>query len=528
MKNKQRNSIRSKTRRGIILFALIMIVAVSAPVCYGCMVMQNRSFVEEIQAHARSARSIPDGDRIPLYLETGTEDEDYRQTLRSLMTIRSAYGLSSLIVVAPDGDGWAVVWDTETASDAYRLGDKIDLGNGEETALRAMRGNDLNTQLWMHSPQGRDWLWAFSAVLDSRGQPVAAACVEHIGPDTGETILQFLVVIVLVTAVVSAVMMAVTYVLLKKQIIQPVRALTDAASRMVGSLESEETVAIDVHTNDELETLADAFTAMDGDLRDYVKRLAVVTAEKERIGAELDLAARIQRGLLPKLCPPFTENSEFELAASMDAAKEVGGDFYDFFMVDDRHIALAMADVSGKGVPAALFMVVTKVLIKNAVKTGASPSEALRQVNELLLDGNDPGMFVTVWLAVIDLDTGKGVAVNAGHEHPALCRSGGFELVKYRHSMAVATMEGLRFPQHEFELATGDTLFVYTDGVTEATDADNRLFGNDRLLEAMNLHRDAAPAELLSAVRGAIDAFTGNAPQFDDITMLAFRYNGRP
>jgi sigma-B regulation protein RsbU (phosphoserine phosphatase) len=266
---------------------------------------------------------------------------------------------------------------------------------------------------------------------------------------------------------------------------------------------------------------------MEVDINAYIRDLVNVTAEKERIGAELNIATQIQADMLPRIFPAFPGRHEFDLFATMDPAKEVGGDFYDFFLVDKDHIALVMADVSGKGVPAALFMVIAKTLIKNRAQLGESPAEVLTNVNEQLCEGNEAELFVTVWLAVIEIATGKGMAANAGHEHPALCRAGGkFELVEYRHSPAVATMEGVRFREHPFELYPGDKLVVYTDGVTEATDAHEELFGNDRLLDALNRDPSAPPKQLLSTLRKEIDTFVGDAPQFDDITMLGFHYIG--
>ena len=186
-----------------------------------------------------------------------------------------------------------------------------------------------------------------------------------------------------------------------------------------------------------------------------------------------------------------------------------------------------MADVSGKGVPAALFMVIAKTLIKNRAQMGGGPAEILSYVNEQLCEGNDAELFVTVWFAILDMTTGKGLAANAGHEHPALRRAGGeYELVIYRHSPAVATMKGMRFREHEFELHPGDSLFVYTDGVAEATNAHDELFGNERMLEALNEDPDATPEKLLPTVRKHIDRFVGDAPQFDDITMLGLLYKG--
>ena len=188
-----------------------------------------------------------------------------------------------------------------------------------------------------------------------------------------------------------------------------------------------------------------------------------------------------------------------------------------------------MADVSGKGVPAALFMVIAKTLIKTRAQMGASPSEILYYVNNQLCEGNKAELFVTVWLAIIDLSTGEGIAANAGHEHPVICRkNGSYELVVYRHSPAVATLEDLRFREHTFRLERGDKLFVYTDGVPEATSAQEELFGTDRMLQALRSRETGTPDELLEAVRQSIAAFVGPAPQFDDLTMLCIRYLGRP
>lgn len=186
-----------------------------------------------------------------------------------------------------------------------------------------------------------------------------------------------------------------------------------------------------------------------------------------------------------------------------------------------------MADVSGKGIPAAMFMMTAKTLIKNRAQLGGTPAEILYDVNDELCEGNDAELFVTVWLAILELSTGKGMAANAGHEHPTLRRAGGnYELVVYRHSPAVATMEGIRFREHEFELHPGDSLFVYTDGVAEATDAQNELYGTKRMLDALNQNPDAEPEGVLASVKRSVDEFVGDAPQFDDITMLCLHYAG--
>ena len=251
------------------------------------------------------------------------------------------------------------------------------------------------------------------------------------------------------------------------------------------------------------------------------------TEKTERIATELNLASEIQFSVLPRLFPAFPECREVALYASMTPAKEVGGDFYDFFFVDNSHLAMVIADVSGKGVPAALFMMVARTLIKNRTMMGGSPSEILYDVNNQLCEGNDAELFVTVWLGILDLTTGEGKAANAGHEHPALRTADGeYQLIIYRHSPAVGSMEDMRFREHAFSMSPGDSLFVYTDGVTEAANAEYELFGTDRMLEALNKEPDASPEQLLANVRSGIEEFVRGAEPFDDITMLAFKYFG--
>lgn len=282
-----------------------------------------------------------------------------------------------------------------------------------------------------------------------------------------------------------------------------------------------------VNTNDEIGSLAESFNYMTDSLQKYIVDLKEITTKEERLAGELSAATNIQVSMLPRDFETYAGHKEFDLYALMTPAKEVGGDFYDFFLVDEDHLALVMADVSGKGVPAALFMAISKTLIKNRTQMGGNPAEILGDVNEQLCEENDEEMFVTVWLGILELSTGKGMAANAGHEHPILKRAeGDFELVKYRHSPAVAVMDGIRFMEHEFEMNPGDCLYVYTDGVAEATNAGNELYGTDRLLNVLNRNKNAEVSELLSVVKEDIDRFVGDAPQFDDITMLGMTYNG--
>lgn len=287
-------------------------------------------------------------------------------------------------------------------------------------------------------------------------------------------------------------------------------------------------VRMKVESGDEVGELAQTFNQMLEDLQLYINNLSEVTAEKERIGAELDVATNIQASMLPCIFPAFPEHRELDIYAAMEPAREVGGDFYDFFLVDQEHLALVMADVSGKGVPAALFMVIAKTLIKNRAQIGEAPEAVLEQVNNQLCENNEADMFVTVWLGIYEIPTGRLVYANAGHECPALMRAGGsYELLRESHDFVVGGMEGISYTGREITLHAGDKLFLYTDGVPEATNAAEELFGEERMLDALNQCAEMSPRETLAEVKRSIDAFVGEADQFDDLTMLAFEIKER-
>ena len=265
----------------------------------------------------------------------------------------------------------------------------------------------------------------------------------------------------------------------------------------------------------------------DKDAGDPVRGVVSMISELDRLDEELKLAADIQLSMLEMNFPAFPDRKEFDLYASMRPAKEVGGDFYDFFLIDQDHLALVIADVSGKGIPAALFMMISKTLLKNQLMSGCDPATALERVNDQLYERNSSMMFVTVWLAVLELSSGRGVAANAGHENPALRRKDkDYEMLKYKHGTVVGVRKNAQYENREFELNPGDGIFVYTDGVPEATNDAMQLFGEGRLLETLNRKPDEDPEKQCSAMLRAVDSFAAGAPQFDDITMLAIRYNG--
>ena len=308
--------------------------------------------------------------------------------------------------------------------------------------------------------------------------------------------------------------------LVGKRIVKPLNTITGRiASLSEQNLEFKMEDAY--RTGDEIEVLAESFANLSHRTVQYVEEVKRVTAEKERIGTELHMAKQIQEGMLPSIFPAFPDRPEFELYATMDPAKEVGGDFYDFFLIDDDHLGLVMADVSGKGVPGALFMMASKIILHSCAIQGGSPEEILSRANQTICANNPMEMFVTVWLGILELSTGKLTASSAGHEYPALMRAGGgFELFKDKHGFVVGGMEGIRYGEYEIMMQPGDKLFVYTDGVPEAMDADHQLFGTDRMIETLNTDPAASPEQILGNVRAAVDHFVKDAEQFDDLTML--------
>ena len=310
------------------------------------------------------------------------------------------------------------------------------------------------------------------------------------------------------------------------RIVKPLNTMTRRVSELSESnLEFKMENAY--RTGDEVEELAESFAAISRRTVEYMDQIVKVTAEKERIGAELSLATQIQASMLPHIFPAFPERTDIDLFASMDPAKEVGGDFYDYFLIDGDHLGLVIADVSGKGVPAALFMMASKIIIQSVAKLGKSPAEILTRANEAICSNNDAEMFVTTWLGIVELSTGKMTAANAGHEFPAVMKPGGrFELYKDRHGFVIGGMEDVRYHEYELQLEPGSKVFVYTDGVPEATNAEQELFGAERMVNALNIRPEASPKELLENVRRAVDAFVKDAEQFDDLTMLCLEYKG--
>ena len=318
--------------------------------------------------------------------------------------------------------------------------------------------------------------------------------------------------------IVFAALFLLIYILIKKLIVDNIHRINHSLSEITdGNLD----VTVDVRSNEEFSSLSDDINSTVDTLKRYIADAAA------RIDAELEFARAIQHSSLPSVFPPYPGRKEFELFASMRTAKEVGGDFYDFYLIDDKTLAFLIADVSGKGIPAAMFMMQSKTLLKSCAESGMSVEEVFTQANEKLCEGNDAGMFVTAWMGILDIDTGLVTFANAGHNPPLIRRSdGSCEYLKTRPGFVLAGMESIRYRKNELQLMPGDMLYLYTDGVTEATDAANQLYGEDRLFDLLNKHGELQPQPLCENIITDVDKFTGEAPQFDDITMLCLKYSG--
>lgn len=475
-----------------------------------------------------------------------TEMPEYQELLELLSQLREDNGVVSLYLGYHELNTMKDLYLVDASAEESCIpGDYDDVEADQVEQLRA--GNfDMPAYITNYPDYG--WLCSASATIENEdGEVIGVALVDISMNEIMGDAQEFLRTLILLIAVVALLMAGLILLLVNRTIVLPINQMARAALQYVSdrrtsegrtasgvrrvSTGEEEHSAIsqlNIRTGDEIQALSEAIKTMELEINEYIQDLTTVTAEKERIGAELNVATQIQADMLPRIFPAFPEREEFDVYATMNPAKEVGGDFYDFFLVDDDHLAVVIADVSGKGVPAALFMVIAKTLIKNHAQNQEAPGTVFTQTNEQLCEGNDAGLFVTGWMGVLEISTGKFVYVNAGHNPPLLKRAGGtFEWLKSRPGFVLAGMEGVRYRENTLQLEPGDRLYLYTDGVTEATNSREELFGDERLQNALNEYMDLPVEQFLPKIKECIDAFVGGADQFDDITMLALDYQSK-
>jgi len=373
----------------------------------------------------------------------------------------------------------------------------------------------------------------YSEVYDSAGNVIGYMTMNITINSFARQIMMFLAIYIPVMVVVLIGIALLAAGAINKSIIVPINNLAGAARKYTSISKVERHVDtsvfedLNIHTGDEIEQLWETMVDMEDDVSQAMKQIRDVTKKQERLATELDLAKNIQAAALPTDFKEISEKDEIELFAYMTPAKEVGGDFYDFFMIDEDHLGLVIADVSGKGIPAALFMMISKSLIKTRAMEGGSPSEILKFVNDSLCEDNINDMFVTVWLGILTISTGDVIAANAGHEYPFITgEDGKLTLYKDRHGMVIGAMGGIQYKDYGFKLAKGQRLFVYTDGVAEATNEKDELFGLERIEESLGRYDGDSPEGLIRYMKAEVDAFAGSMEQFDDITMLSLWYKG--
>ena len=483
---------------------------------------------------AYTAASLVNGDHIKAYL-AGEEPEEYARTKRILDAYCHRMSVSLIYVIDVDQSDyerfvsvfnavdntvddsnyvpWEIGHKRETTNEEYRKNYEALYAKEKEyaTIYRLRPGQGLKPHITTIVP-----------VTNSEGDVTALLCIQRPIHELETAIIRFMLHIVVIVLIMGALASHLAARSLAKWVFIPIKRVSDEASRFARENTKGEELG-DVSRFEEIDTLSRSIDKMETDMVNYIENLTAYTAERERIGMELSFAKNIQHSSLPAKFPAFPDRTDFDIYAYMKPAREVGGDFYNFRLLDDDHLAMWIGDVSDKGVPAALFMMAINIVINNRASMGGTPAEIMAFVNNNICEHNEANLFVTIWLGILEISTGRLTFVNAGHEEPALYRKGGsFELYKTKHNVAVGVFPDIEYTNYDIHLGRGDKLFVYTDGVPEATDMFDKLYTTGRMLEALNKYRDGAPQEILEGVRKSVKEFVGGRPQFDDLTMLGF------
>ena len=485
---------------------------------------------------AETAKTYLDPDRLEHYLETGEIDEAYleiQDRMDALVVSTNSY-LIYVTRLSNDYTTSTYIFDAvhpDTGFTRYALGytaQDMDPAYQEEVARMMTTGERSAVYFYSYTQASGAHTTAAIPVADSSGKIVALLGVEKAMTALENARRTYVWNVMGITVLAVALFLLAYIGFLRREVVSPILTIAGEARRFAEDSVARLDLLEQVRKKDEIGALARAIGKMETDIVQYVENLTAVTAEKERIGAELNVATQIQADMLPRIFPPFPERDEFDIYATMTPAREVGGDFYDFFLVDRDHLAVVIADVSGKGVPAALFMVIAKTLIKNHAQTGMEPGRVFEAVNNQLCENNEAGMFVTAFLGILELPTGRFTYVNAGH-NPPLAALGGrpYDWLPSKRGFVLAGMENMSYRQQEIVLRPGDRVFLYTDGVTEALNPENALYSETRLQAFFNgAALEGKPLEeQLALLHRDIAGFAAGAEQADDITMLLIQIN---
>ena len=482
---------------------------------------------------AQTAATYVNGEKLEYWIENGP-DEEWTETNQRLIDITEASELVYVYVtkIAPDYKSRTYVFDTvnhqELNSSVIELGFVQSLEKKDAYYIQQLRSviEDAETYSMFSYKKGGGHVTSAVPLLGDNGKPCAIVSVVKPMHEIKEYKKRFLQSVIIWALIITALFIALYALLLYLGIIRPILFVIQETSHFAEHHGELTGILKKVHGHNEISTLAQSVEKMSIDMNRYIKDLTHATAEKERLDAELNVAKQIQAEMLPRVFPPYDNHKEVELFASMEPAKEVGGDFYDFYMLDEDHFAVVVGDVSGKGVPAALFMVITKTLLKDTAAHELDPAKIFEHVNTILCEGNESGLFVTCWMGILTLSTGELKFANAGHNSPIIIQNGEVKYLTTKPNLMLAGMEGIPYTTHSATLAKGDQLFIYTDGVTEATNVVNELYGENRLLTVMKSGIGKTPRDVLDIIRDDINNFVQDAPQFDDITMLEMSFLG--
>ena len=466
---------------------------------------------------------------------------DYVFTVKNLYSICENTGMSDIYIVKPDPDfqHYKTLVNCPSSETSYS---PWPIGHVETTRPEYIVAYDniynKKSELEIvnrYTDIGSDkpHVTALVPLKDEDGTIFAVLCVQRYTEEMVNTRRNFGQGVGAMTIIVIIIILLMESRLLQTQVIDPVDKIAREANRFASNVDGKHDLISgdlddDICRVKEIVSLAESIKKMETDTITGVSRITNMTREKERVDADLNVARQIQIGLLPQDDNSLEEQSGFGVSASMRPAREVGGDFYDYFMVDDTHLAILIADVSDKGVGAAFFMAISKTLIKASSKISGTASEIIQFAESLISESNTQGMFVTVWFAIIDLETGNVNACNAGHDYPAIMKNGGdYVIEKTPHGPPVCFLPGVQHVEYSFNMEEGDRIFLYTDGVNEAKRSDGERFGTERLLEVLNENKSATDEELIEKMTIAVDRFVGTEAQFDDMTMLSFTFNHR-
>ena len=534
---KLREHATVKSIVGIVLLLVIFTVIVSIIGYHSFTDAIMEQYSEGAFMTAESAVRHLDSDRMDVYADSGGLTAEYCTVWEQLDELCNSTGSTFIYVIRPDLSDYAhitFIFSTINHESSYNVssfGYVRDTTNDEYKHKYAALYNKESVRELVIRDKGYietdPHITAMVPVVKSNGEVTAILCVQRQMDVLANVRHSFLRKISLALLLLVILVIIGQSSFLHHTLLKPLKLISDEAARFSSENTASETKLRDVISNrDEVGQLAGSIDRMEEQVQIYVENLTKITKEKERISTELSLASRIQADMLPNIYPAFPNRPEFEIYGSMDPAKEVGGDFYDFFLVDEDHLCLVIADVSGKGIPAALFMMASKILIANNAMMGKSPAQILTDANTLICSSNREDMFVTVWLGILEISTGRLSAANAGHEYPVIYRksSGQFDMLKDIHGLVIGSIGGIKYKEYSLMLAPGDKLFLYTDGVPEATNADKELFGTKRMLQALNADKEASPEQVLSNIRRAVDEFVDGEEQFDDLTMLCIKY----